>query len=92
MKRIGYLYDKMVGKNFIKETIILASKHKTYRREVKKVLRNLDVHIDIIYKMLITENIQLKPTHQRVIKEKGKERLITISPFFPKSSFRLYAR
>lgn len=83
MKRVGYLYDKMLDRNFIKDTIILASKHKTRRREVKKVLNDIDTYIDKIYKMLTTENIQLKQTHQRVIEEKGKERLITISPFFP---------
>lgn len=83
MKRIGYLYDKMLDRNFIKDTIVLASKHKTSRRQVKRVLKDIDTYADAIYKMLLTQNIQLRPTHQRVIKEKGKERLITISPFFP---------
>lgn len=83
MKRIGYLYDKMLDKEFIKKIILQASKRKTKRKEVIRVLNNIDLYTDKIYKMLVTKDIQLRPTHQRTIKEKGKERLITISPFYP---------
>lgn len=83
MKRVGYLYDKMLDKEFIKNTIILASKHKTKRREVIKVLNNIDAYVENIYQMLLTDSIQLRPTHQRILPEKGKKRLITISPFYP---------
>lgn len=73
----------MLDKEFVKNIIIIASKHKTKRREVKKVLENIDLYADKIYQMLVTDNIQLRLTHQRIINEKGKERLITISPFYP---------
>ena len=73
----------MLDKEFVKNIIIIASKHKTKRREVKKVLENIDLYANKIYQMLVTDNIQLRPTHQRIINEKGKERLITISPFYP---------
>lgn len=67
MKRIGYLFDKMLDKEFIKNTIILASKHKTSRREVKRVLAKLDTYVDKIYQMLVTNKIELKPTNQLTI-------------------------
>lgn len=69
MKRIGYLYDKMLDKEFIKKIILQASKRKTKRKEVIRVLNNIDLYTDKIYKMLVTKDIQLRPTHQRTIKE-----------------------
>lgn len=87
MKRIGYLYDKLLDKEYIKETIMFASKHKTSRRSVKTVLNDIDHYVNEIYEMIKNNKIELKPTHSRVIHERGKDRTITISPFYPNQIF-----
>ena len=87
MKRIGYLYDKLLDKEYIKETIILASKHKMKRRTVRQVIENIDIYVDRIYFMIKYDKIILRPTHQRKIFEHGKERIITVSPFYPNQIF-----
>ena len=83
MKRVGFVYDKLLDKEFIKQTIQKASKHKTKRKSVQRVLANIDVYTDKIYKMIVSNNIKLRPTRSREIQERGKTRLITISPFYP---------
>ena len=83
MKRIGYVYNKMLDKEFIKATIKKASKNKTNRRLVKRVLANIDEYTDKIYEMIETENIVMRETHHREIYENGKTRKITVSPFYP---------
>lgn len=72
MKRVGFVYDKLLDKEFIKQTIIKASKHKTSRKAVKKVLANLDYYTDLIYEMIKNDEIKLKPTRQREILERGQ--------------------
>lgn len=52
MKRIGYLYDKIIDKNNIKRAIINSSKCKRKRKTVLKVYNNIDNYTDKIYKML----------------------------------------
>ena len=83
MKRVGFVYDRLLDKEFIKQTIQKASKHKTRRRTVRKVLAHIDEYTDRIYEMLASEKIEMRPTHNKTIKERGKERLITVSPFYP---------
>lgn len=83
MKRIGFVYDKLLNKEFIKQTIEKAAKHKTKRRMVRHVLANIDEYTHRIYEMILNDKIILKPTHTKEIKERGKTRIITVSPFFP---------
>ena len=83
MKRIGFVYDRLLDKDYIKETIKKASKHKTKRRGVRRVLRNIDFYTDALYEMLVNDKVELKPTRHRVINDYRKKREITISPFYP---------
>ena len=83
MKRVGHIYEQLLDREYIKQTIILASKHKTKRKGVIMVMDNLDFYVDKIHEMIVTQNIQLLPTRTRKIRERGKERIITISPFYP---------
>ena len=87
MKRVGFVYDKMLDKDFIKQTIKKASRHKSKRRSVRKVLDNIDYYVDRIYEMLKTDNIAMRPTRTRYIQDSGKKRKIIISPFFPNQIF-----
>lgn len=83
MKRIGYLYDKLLDKDFIRTCIIESSKGKKKRKQVKYVLEYIETSVDIIYNMVINNDIKLGKTHSRYIKEYTKTREITISPYFP---------
>ena len=83
MKRVGFLYDRLLDKDFIRQTIQKASIHKTKRKTVRKVLANLDDYTDKIYDMIANDKIVLRPTHTKEIVERGKTRLITVSPFYP---------
>ena len=87
LKRIGFVYDRLLDKTFIKETIEKAAKHKSKRRMVKKVMANLDHYVDLIHEMIVNDKIVLRPTHTKQIQERGKIRTITISPFFPNQIF-----
>ena len=51
-KRVGYLYDKMLDRDFIKQTIHKAAKGRTKRRDIAKVLRNLDDYVERTYELL----------------------------------------
>lgn len=83
MKTIKNVFESLLDKEKIKEIIILASKHKTKRREVKEVLNNIDNYADKIYGMLESGNYEIKPTVTREINEYGKTRILTVSPFYP---------
>ena len=83
MKRVGFLYDRLLDKEFIKQIIQKASKHKTKRKQVKKVLASIDEYTEKIYLMIKNNQIELRPTRTREILERGKIRTITISPFYP---------
>ena len=45
MKRIGYLYEKVISIDNIELAIIKASKGKTKRKAVNKILDNLDCYV-----------------------------------------------
>lgn len=52
MKRIGYLYDKIIDKNNIRKAIINSSKGKRKRKAVFKVYNNIDYYTEKIYTIL----------------------------------------
>lgn len=82
MKTLKNLY-KTLSHDRIKEIIILASKGKKHRNEVKRVLENIDYYTTEIEQMLKTKTYYMLPSHHKTIIEKGKQRELTISPFFP---------
>lgn len=55
-KRIGFLYEKMADKGFIRRVILEASRGKRKRREVRRVLKNLDEYVDKTYDMIVSES------------------------------------
>ena len=44
VKRIGYLYDKIIDIDNIKQAIINASKKKTNRKSVQRILKDVDFY------------------------------------------------
>ena len=83
MKTYKNLYRQLLDKKRIKQIILLAAKGKKKRREVQRVLNNLDAYTNIIYDMLLDKTYYMQEMHNKTISENGKERLLTISPFFP---------
>ena len=83
MKSIKNVYENLLNENTIYEYMCLAAKHKTHRKDVRIVMNNPDKYIKEILEMLKTRNFKLGKTHKTYIIEKGKQRELTISPFFP---------
>ena len=85
MKRIGYLYQKLCNKDFINLAITKASKGKTHRRYVEKVLENRQFYVDKIYEMFVSRNVQLSVPSEKTIFDNSslKERKIKVPRFYP---------
>lgn len=85
MKRHGYLYDKFLDRELIRQAIMKAKKDKTKRSEVKKVLDDVPGHVEVIYEMFKNKTFVPCVPIEKVVKEGSnqKERVITIIDFFP---------
>lgn len=84
-KRIGHLYEKVVDIENIKEAIRNASKRKTNRASVRRILSDIDGYALKLQEMLVTETFV---PHQYTIREindgiKRKKRIIAVPRFYP---------
>ena len=84
-KRVGFLYDKMLDRAFIREAILRAAKHKTKRRSVRRVLRNLDGYTEKTYALLATGDFKPSRPREREIYDESSQkwRMIQVVPFWP---------
>lgn len=84
-KRIGFLYEKMVDKEFIRNTILLAAKGRRKRFDIEPVLNHLDEYVDAIYVMLLNGAFEPSPGKEKRIYDVSsqKPRKLTIVPFYP---------
>lgn len=84
-KRIGFIYDIMYDKDFIRKTIINGTILKRGRKDVQEVLRNLDYYVDLMYDILI--NHRYIPSIPIISlfydKSSEKTRKIGSQPYFP---------
>jgi len=85
MRRIGYLYESMCDLATIKYAIKMASKGKTKRRYIQKVLKNEDMYARKLQKMLQEEKVVLLENTLQEIFDRSclKKRIITVPKFFP---------
>lgn len=86
MKRVGFLYKKICSEENIKFAILDAAKgKKKKRRDIKKVLNNLDFYIKNIQSMLKNKTFSnSKPRiSYRYEKMQNKVREISVLPFYP---------
>lgn len=86
MKRVGFLYEKICSEDNIRQAIIDASKgKKKNRRDVRKVLNNLDFYIKDIQQLLKNKTFSnSKPRiSYRYEKMQNKIREISVLPFYP---------
>ena len=56
MKRVGFVFEKVIEIDNIKKAIVNASKRKTDRRNVQKILNNIDFYAKQIQDMLINDS------------------------------------
>ena len=71
MKAKGNIYCKICEKENIKLAIVKASKNKGYRKDVRKVINNIDQYTEILQKILIEKTY--KPKAYMMEQTKRKE-------------------
>lgn len=86
-KRVGFLYEKMADRDLIRATIYKAAKHKHKRREVRRVLKNIDEYVEKTYELVASESFVPSSPHEKEIYDDSsqKRRTIKIVPFWPDS-------
>lgn len=84
MKRIGFLYEQIVSEENCRLAIINAAKHKKKRKNVQKVVDNLDFYAKDLSERLVRLDFT-SPYRTRIIKDglSGKERELQIPAFYP---------
>ena len=84
-KRVGFLYEKMMDRAYIREIIVQAAKGKHHRREVRRVLADLDGYVEKAYAMIVAESYVPTPPSIREAYDPSSEkiRLLKIVPFWP---------
>ena len=85
MKRVGYLYEKMLNPELIKYAIRKAAQGKTKRRNIAAILDNIDVYAEKIRALLESGSLVLSENRQmtRYDHSCGKMRTITVPKFYP---------
>lgn len=83
MKRVGFVFEKIIEIDNIKKGIVMASKRKTNRRNVQKVLNNIDFYAKQIQEMLINDSfIPCKYIEQKIKDGANKKERIIFKPSF----------
>lgn len=85
MKRKGNIYINICRKDNIKQAILKASAGKKHRKNVAKIVDNIDYYVDEIYQMLVSKNVKLSPYKKMTIHDGAnkKERIIYKPAFYP---------
>ena len=85
MKRIGNLYGKLCDPDNIRLAIKNASRHKSKKRNVAKVLADPEGYCERLRQMLVSKDIKFGCKHLKTVREdnSGKVRQITVPSFFP---------
>lgn len=85
MKRVGYLYKEICDLENCKAAIITASRGKRNRKNVKRILENLDDRAKDLQKMLIEHSYKPSPYTIRYINDgiKQKRRRLAKPRFWP---------
>lgn len=85
MKRVGYLYEQLCDKELIRQAIYLSSRHKLKRKNVRKILNNVDLYVDKLYDMFVNQEVVFGRTHEvdRWDNSCRKMRHITVPNYFP---------
>ena len=84
-KRVGYLYDKMVDRDFIRAVIQEAAKGRRSRKDIAPVLADLDGYVEKTYELVASESfVPSEPKIREIYDESSeKHRKIKMVPFWP---------
>lgn len=84
-KKVGYLYDKMVDRDFIRDVILEATRGRRNRKDIACVLADLDGYVEKTYQMVATESFVPSEPKVREIYDESSEkyRKIKMVPFWP---------
>lgn len=83
MKRIGNIYPKIYDIENIALAHQMARKDKTHYSEVQKIDSNQDYYFKQIQSMLQNKTYKVGKYKQKLLNERGKERLIMKLPYYP---------
>lgn len=85
MKRIGYIFEKIYDIENCRKAILEASENKRKRRNVKKILANVDFYAEKLSRMIQEESWECSPYTVRYINDgiKQKRRKIAKPRFWP---------
>ena len=84
-KRKGFLYEWMCDKEHIREAIVFGAKDKHDRRDVRRVLADVDGYTDRVYDLLQTQTFApAQPKKRKIFDNSSRKwREIEYVPFFP---------
>jgi len=86
-KRVGNIYERMADPEFIRFCITIGTKdsRKKRKKDVRKVLSDVDGHVEIMRKIVVEGGFCPKKPHTRIIHDPScdKDREINSVPFFP---------
>lgn len=83
MKRIGYIYEKIVDVKNIKYAIKKACEHKKKSSNIKNLLANPDYYANEIRQLLLSGKFKPTIVAHKKVKESTKERDVAIPKFYP---------
>lgn len=83
MKTYKRLYEKICDRENIKKAIKRASKKKTWRKDVQEIIdpENMELHVEAIHRLLVTETYIPSVPQKKEIVERGKRRTIYKTKF-----------
>lgn len=84
-KKIGFLYDKMLDRAFIRSVILEATRGRRSRHDIATVLADLDNRVEQVYQMLATDSYVPSMPKVRTIYDESSQkwRNIKMVPFWP---------
>lgn len=84
MKRVGYIYEKIIDEKNCRAAILEASKKKSNRKNVRKILSNIDYYAHDLHLRFIlldfTSTYYMKTLNEGL---SGKTRIIAVPKFYP---------
>lgn len=84
-KRVGYIYDRMKDKDFIRACILKGAERKHHRWDVITVLDDLEFYVNKVYEIVCNYDYTPTPIINKQIYDPSSEkwRPIAIQPFYP---------
>jgi RNA-directed DNA polymerase len=83
MKRIGYIYEKIIDIKNIEYAIVKACEHKKKKGYIVKLLNNKTIYAEHIQNLLISGKFKPTIVAHKQVKDTAKQRDVAIPKFYP---------